>query len=326
MSAPAPSALSQRLEPVLQRLEEQRLAEQRKCDTAAMWCLGIGGVWALLAIVIGIAMGGVQWWIFLPLAVLLVIYVSFTLSSRKEYRNSFKILVMPALVAQFGDLKFFAQNGISEAEFSTARLFERPDRFSSEDLIEGKIGATKVRFSEVHAERRETHRDAKGNTTTHYVTFFRGLFFIADFNKRFNGVTFVFPEGLAGLLGGFGESLKALDGKLTGRGELVKLEDPEFEQQFVVLSKDQIEARYLLSSSLMRRFLDLKALFRNDISAAFVGESLYLAIEIRGNWFEPPSLSQPLNFEALGEVLHQLECATGVVETLDLNTRIWTKD
>lgn len=319
------SDLSQRLAPTLGHLEEQRLAEKRKCDTAALWCLGIAAVWALIAIGVGISNGGPQWWLFVPLAILLVIYIAFWTSSQNAYKTSFKSLVMPELVAQFGDLHYYHEGGLSEHEFNLANLYESPDRFSSEDLIEGHIGATHIRFSEVHAQRRETRRDSKGNTTTHYVTFFRGILFIADFNKQFHGITYILPEGVTGMLGGLGASLQSLGGKMTGRGELIKLEDPEFERHFKVFSTDQVEARYILSSSLMRRFLDLKALYGCTVSAAFMDGSLYLAVETGQNWFESPSLSTPLNFEALSTVIRQLQSSTAMVETLDLNTRIWTK-
>ena len=43
-----------------------------------------------------------------------------------------------------------------------------------------------------------------------------------------------------------------------GRGDLVKLENPEFESEFAVYSGDQIESRYILSSSLMERILSFK--------------------------------------------------------------------
>jgi hypothetical protein len=107
---------------------------------------------------------------------------------------------------------------------------------------------------------------------------------------------------------------------------LVALENPEFERVWKVFSTDQVEARYLLSSALMERFLALRSRYNCDISAAFLGGSLYLMIETDADWFEPPALKQPLNWESLGEIVTQLQTATALVEDLDLNTRIWTKE
>ncbi len=319
------SALPANLQPVLDALEEQRQANHQKCQNSLKWCLGAG----LIGIGIGLAVtatnGFSPLWAAAPLALALAVYAVIYNGAAGDYGSSFKAQVMPNLVAQFGALSFRGEVGLDESEFIAAGLFERPDRFSSEDLIEGSIGQTRLRFSEVHAESRETRTDSKGHTTTHYETIFRGLLFIADFNKNFAGTTYILPDGLTASLGNFGAGLQALGGKMSGRGELVRLEDPEFEAQFQVFSSDQIEARYLLSSSLMRRFLALRSQFGVPISAVLQRESLYLCIETGANWFEPPALSTPLSLDSLGEVLRQLQSATGVVETLDLNTRIWTK-
>ena len=65
------------------------------------------------------------------------------------------------------------------------------------------------------------------------------------------GVEFPFPK----LFGRLGRKLQSLN---VFRGELIRLEDPEFESHFVVYGSDQIEARYILSTSLMARITDFK--------------------------------------------------------------------
>lgn len=325
-AASPPDALHARLEPVLRHLESGRAAKSEKCRRVAQGCALFGGVGAAICAFLSLSGVAAFAWVALPLGLALLVWSSIVAGEKKEYQSGFKMMVMPELVAAFGALRYHGGAGLSEDDFNLANLHEHPDRFSSEDLVEGQIGATKIRFCEVQAQRRETRRDSKGRTTTHYVTFFQGLLVIADFNKHLTGTTYVLPEGLTGSLGNFGAGLQSLGGQLSGRGELVRLEDPEFERHFKAFSNDQIEARYVLSSSLMRRFLDLRAGFGGAVSACFRGESLYLTIALSNNWFEAPSLSTPLDFAALSGVLQQLQSATGIVEILDLNTRIWTKE
>jgi len=108
-------------------------------------------------------------------------------------------------------------------------------------------------------------------------------------------------------------------------GELVKLEDPEFERLFVVYSDSQIEARYLLSASLMARLTDFRNRHRHELRAGFVDSNLYIAISVRRNLFEPRvfrTLSDPALYR---EFWDDLALFTGVVEDLNLNTRIWSK-
>lgn len=321
-----PDALRTRLEPVLRILESGRAAHSEKCRRIAQNCALFGGIGAAICAFLALAHVADFGWVAVPLGLAFLVWAFVVEGEKKEYRNGFKMMVMPELVAAFGALRYRGEVGLSEDDFHLANLHARPDRFASEDLVEGQIGATKIRFSEVQAQRRETRTDSKGRATTHYVTYFQGLLVIADFNKHLTGTTYVLPEGMTGSLGNFGAGLQALGGQLSGRGELVRLEDPEFERHFKAFSNDQIEARYVLSSSLMRRFLDLRAQFGGAVSACFRGESLYLTIALAGNWFEAPSLSTPLNFKALSDVLQQLQSAAGIVETLDLNTRIWTKE
>ena len=51
----------------------------------------------------------------------------------------------------------------------------------------------------------------------------------------------------------------------------MKLENPDFEKTFDVYSTDQIEARYLLSPSMMERLLALEMCIRDSIKAAQTG-------------------------------------------------------
>ena len=314
--------LRARIEPTLVALEAERARQLNTCKTGALWCTALAFVGALIVAGVG---KGINIFMIAPVIIAIVIYSIVTSNAKNSYGGGFKTMVMPQLVKNFGDLSYSPQSGLSESEFNTANLYQRPDRYNCEDLIEGRIGATRVRLSEVHAEDEQQSTDSEGRTTTSYVTIFRGLFVIADFNKNFNGATYILPEGISGSLGSLGRSIQSLGGKLGGRGELVRLEDPEFERTFVCYSNDQTEARYILSSALMRRLLNLKAHFNDHVSAAFSGGSLYLMISKRDNWFEPPALSTPLTFEGVETTLRQLQMATGIVEELDLNTRIWSK-
>ena len=322
-SPPDTQTLRAQLAPTLAALEQERQGQAQTCANAAKWTAGAALLGVIIAFIVG--GGGPSLWLLAPIVLSLIVYIFISSGAKKYYSDSFKAFVMPELVKSFGELTFTGASGLSEADFNVSNLHSRPDRYNSEDLIEGRVGETRLRMSEVHAEREERHTDSKGHTTTSYSTIFRGLMMIADFNKNFAGITYVLPEGLSGSLGSFGRGLQSLGGAMGGRGDLVKLEDPEFERAFVVYSRDQIEARYLLSSSLMRRLLALKSQFDGEVCVAFIGGALYLTIAKRGDWFEPPALSTPLSFESVETTLRQLQMATGIVEDLDLNTRIWSK-
>jgi hypothetical protein len=240
-----------------------------------------------------------------------------------EYSRAFKYLVLGLLVRSLDEgLTYSAFHSITPAEFEESRLFPHYyDRFRGEDLVEGCLGQTRLKFSEVHAEYKSS--DGKNQT---WHTIFRGLFFVADFNKQFFGETVVLPDNLQAPLGRFGQTLQALGAKLTTqRGDLVKLEDPDFEREFVVYSTDQIEARYLLSNSLMRRILNFQRKTARSLYVSFAGGKIYVAVPCHKNMFEPSIFRSALSHAPLQEYLNDLRLMTGLVDEFDLNTRIWSK-
>ena len=244
----------------------------------------------------------------------------------KGFVADFKGTVVDGVV-RFCDpsLTYEPKQHISQPQFRESGIFQHGiDRFKGEDHVVGKVGATALEFSELHAEYKTTSTDSKGHTRTTWHTIFKGLFFIADFNKDFRGATVVLPDVAERLFGFLGKTLQKMN--FARSGELVKLEDPEFERQFVVYGDDQIEARYILSPSLMARIMDFKKSSGREILVSFVRSKVYVAIKTGKNMFEPRIFSTLLDFSLVRDYLQDLQFALGIVEELDLNTRIWTKE
>lgn len=242
-----------------------------------------------------------------------------------DYVHAFKTEVVGPIVKYIGsDLIYLPASGISESRFRSSAIFhQRIDRYHCEDMVQGTADKTRIEFSEVHAEYKTETRDSKGRRHTQWHTIFKGLFFIADFNKHFKGRTFVLPDTAEKLFGKFGQALQGL-GK--SHGELVKLEDPVFEKEFAVYSTDQVEARYILSPALMRRILEFKRKTGSTVYFSFCGGEVNIGISSRKNRFEPKLFSTVLDIELAREFVSDLQLALGIVEDLNLNTRIWTKE
>lgn len=237
----------------------------------------------------------------------------------REYTKNFKVGVIEKLV-KFLDARLdYSKNGfISQSFFEQSRLFlHRIDEYSGDDHVRGMLDKTKVDFSEIHAKY-VVH--TKNGRQEH--TIFKGLFFIADFNKHFNGRTVILPdfaEKHFGVLGSFFQE------KNMARDALVKLEDPEFEKLFAVYGTDQIEARYILSTGLMRRITAYKKKVKRNIHLSFVDDKVFIAIPYVKNLFEPRLFRTIVDFAPIQEYYEDLTTAISIVEELNLNTRIWTK-
>ena len=301
----------------LETLENKRKKILRKCMITFAVAAVIG-----LAVVVGIfANGSFNPVIFILLAAVLPIVCAVLVYSiqAKGYVSSFKQLIIARLV-KFVDegLAYNAKGFIDKPTFMLSQIFKtKPNKYKGDDLVEGTVGKTKIRFSELNAK----YESGSGKNKT-VKTIFKGLFFIADFNKHFSCQTVVLPDNAEKLFGRLGQKFQAMN---FTRGKLIRMEDPEFEKHFVVYGSDQIGARYILSTSLMQRIVDFKNRTQNNIHLSFVGSMVFVGISYRKNLFEPRIFTTLLDFEPIQEYFEDLQTAIGIVEDLNLNRRIWTK-
>ena len=218
-------------------------------------------------------------------------------------------VILPALKKLRPNLTYNESHYITESQFNSSNLFRRADRYNGEDLISGNNGKTEFSFSEIHAEEEHTTTDSDGNTDTSYSTIFKGIFMIAEFNKIIKNETYVYTSG----------------GKWFSRFKRVKMEDPLFEDRFNVYSNDQIEARYILTPAMMQRVSELEKRFNSKLFMSFIGNNVFIALGNSKNYFEP-NVSQEINEETISDVVAEIDSCIAIVDHLDLNTRIWTKD
>lgn len=243
----------------------------------------------------------------------------------KVYYKQFKEQVIKEIIRFIDErLSYSPSDKMSQSEFVKCGIFRTGiDRYRGDDHVKGKIDSTHIEFSEVHAEYKTTTVDSKGRTQTHWHTIFKGLLFSADFNKDFNTKTYVLTDTAEKMFGFLGTKLQKMN---KGRGDLVKLENPEFESEFVVYSGDQIESRYILSPSLMERILSFKKQTRKGIQLSFVASRLYVTVPYSKNLFEPKLFGDIVNFDHIKEYHNDLSLVLDLIQTLNLNTRIWTKE
>ena len=250
-------------------------------------------------------------------AVVVILIVFAIVSKIRSSRLTayYKSEVVPRIVSYIcPESTYSPGEGISYNLFVQSNLFIPPDRYSSEDLIEGQIGLTRFHFAEVHAEERVETHTRQGSTTVTRTTWrdiFRGFLFIADFNKDFNGQTTLKP--------------KTLLGGLIGRKQRVTLENEAFMELFDVRSTDQIEARYLLSPSLMERFVALAEKYGRCLSISFTQSYIIVAIPDYADHYEASIWRSIFHNNALKRDIWSVHNLTSIVEELNMNTRIWSK-
>jgi len=296
--------------PDLTVLEAQRKKVLRKIIIA-------GAVIVPICIVFSVFLKNVAHIIIIFSGFLWAVFVAFF---AREYVSHFKTNIIEKIVKFIGESLVYSKDSyVKQGLFTASCIFkDRVDEYGGDDYVTGMLEETKVQFSEIHAKR--VTRDSKGRRR--YQTIFKGLFFMADFNKEFKGITVVLPDTAERLFGHIGTMFQSWN---MGRADLVKLEDPEFEKMFVVYGKDQIEARYVLSTSLMRRIVEFKKKTKRRLFLSFVGSKIFVAVSYGRNLFEPRIFRTLLDFAPVQEYFEDLQMVVGIVEDLNLNTRIWTK-
>ena len=313
------------LDPTLKDLERLRLkalATRRKALGIALLCGGIGIAAALVVMgyVSGSPFAGILIAV-ISLIVALVIYHAVHGKACESYLIAFKQRAFTAATKITAPgVEYYPDLAVKRDLFERSGLFNsRIDRYHGEDCFSGKVGETEIHLSELHVQRKETSRDSKGRSKTRWVTVFRGIYLIADFHKYFRGWVLIEPDIAEATFGWLGRKLQGLS------GDLVRLENPEFERVFKVRSKDELEARYLLTPDMQQRLLGLRRRWPMGLSAALIDSQLHLAIPKTENWFEP-DLNQPADRSVqLSHFVEQLMCLLDIPRQLDLNTRIWTK-
>lgn len=244
--------------------------------------------------------------------------------AKRGFNQSFKNNVIGRIVKFIDEsLKFESDQYIAYNDFHRSDIFrQHADRYYGDDLVYGKIDKTDISFSEIHAAYKTTSSDDNGSKEK-WQKLFDGIFFIADFHKNFKGRHFVLPDFAEKSFGSFGKFFQKMN---KGRGQLIELEDPEFEKEFAVYGNDQVEARYILSSSMMRRILEFKKSRNKNIMISFVDSRINIAIPYTRRLFEPRFYSSLLKQEKNEEYFCDLNSAISIVEELNLNTRIWGKE
>jgi TM2 domain-containing membrane protein YozV len=202
-----------------------------------------------------------------------------------------------------------------------------PEGYWAEDFVEGMFGQTKFEFFEINYDSIYEHPyakklykgvnpiDLKSDYDIPERIPFRGLFFVAEFNKSFKGCTLIRPDDI----GIWPQWLR-----VTKR-EPVRLEDPEFEKLFAVYSTDQITARYILSTSLMKRITDYKNKVGRAIHISFIRNKIFIAIGHKKNSFEINIYKSLYDFDNSREYYNDFRIALDIIEDLNLNTQIWLK-
>jgi len=149
---------------------------------------------------------------------------------------------------------------------------------------------------------------------------FHGVFLVASFNKHFKSETIILPRSKVSFLS------KIIKYKIFDIFKVIKLEDVAFNKEFTVYSTDQVESRYILSTSFMQRLLSYRQKLKRKISISFAHDKMFLTIPHYINLFEPALFESFFDFAFIQKSYEAIKLYTDIVEDLHLNLRVWNKE
>jgi len=336
------------IKPQFEKLESIRKRISRRRKFVSFGVLVVIGVIILTVLTLGLLSGDIEEWldenIFIvigaTLPTLMIFGVITLFASRSirqpldKYREVYKeIVVQPVFKMLNTNWNYNPKGTVSMDAVRNSHIFGPIVDISCDDYISGKIGKTDfeccdlVTYGKAYNEHNEEIKREN----------FRGFFLHADFNKKLNGTVLVKPAP------------KVLLDLGSAR---VKMENPEFDKKFEVYTnmhnvlnavgggsvsdimaaargmssnENHIEARYVLTPRMMEAILNIEKSIGYRPVISFTENRVNFGFLTGKELFEA-NINKPISFDDIEEVYSLFTLIEVVINEMDLNTRIWTKE
>lgn len=257
--------------------------------------------------------------VFFVLSLGIIITAIVTAKPLKEFKLAFKdIFVKKSLDAVFTDLVYEPEKGLDESIISDTNMMYMGDRYTSNDYISGKYKNVNFIQADVHIEEEQTTTDSDGNTTTTWITLFRGRWMVFDFNKTFKANVQVSQKR-------FGNS------KISNWGENIKykkvmMEDQEFNNNFRVYAQSEHDAFYILTPSLMEKIKRLSTSISGKLLFCFIDNKLHIGLQNNKDSFEHSIFTKINEEEVINNISQDIKLITSFVDELSLDNDLFRKE
>lgn len=198
---------------------------------------------------------------------------------KKSFEKKIKKKVMPTLMKAVPGFYWQETPPVTQKDIKDCLIIPFTNFFRGfDDCFVGKYRGVDVAISEC---------DYSSSSNNSNTVVLEGVVIRIKMNKSFEGVTVVRPRKP-----GYRDKYDDLK---KHNMEEVKLEDSEFEKRYIVYSTDQIESRYLLTTSFIERFKNIEMAFESKFAyCSFYGDSVYIAPHSGKDLFAIGSLVRPV--------------------------------
>ncbi|MBR1374032.1 DUF3137 domain-containing protein [bacterium] len=233
-------------------------------------------------------------------AVFCFIVLAICLPMLAYYRQS-KESILPLIIKYFGDFTYTYKPSLSQLNLQQSCLMNTAQPIITDDGFTGQYDGVPVKIIDyqIKPDNQVAGSPAKPE---------RGIIFFASMNKNFSGQTIVL------------RNKRFKHGKVNVPNlQSVKLESVEFEKIYNVYANDQIEARYILTVTMMEYMLQLQRVFPKA-EFSFYNHNMLIRIRTVENFFECSHFFQTLlNPKTTDKIFTQLYLLFSIIKILQLN-------
>lgn len=279
----------------------------------------------IIGILISIVIGIVSFIIFnspFSFFILMVGIIITNIINKKPTRKftlAFKeTFVLKTLKSVFDDLIYEPEKGLDQSIIRNTKMMDMGDRYRSNDYISGKYKNINIIQADVHIEEERESTDSDGNTTTYWVTLFRGRWMIFDFNKSFKANIQVCQNGF------WNSKLSNWDSKI--KCKKVMMEDQSFNNNFKVYAQDEHDAFYVLTPSLMEKIKNLTNNISGKLLFCFIDNKLHIGIQNDKDSFEHGIFTKIDEEKVTNEISQDIKLITIFVDELSLDNDLFRRE
>lgn len=226
------------------------------------------------------------------------------------YKRKNKQSLLPLIANFFGNISYEENKEVPLSTFSQSLIMPQYDEIYSDDNFWGNYKGVSVNVMEYKIMQRR-YEIINQQQKERIIKKGQGVVFYARMNKNFKGKTLVAKD--KGLL----NILKRYNGL-----ERVGIESIDFEKAYEVYSNNQVEARYILTTSMIQHMLALKNNF-HQIEYSFFDEHIFINIKTKKNMFECSSFFRSIvNRKRIEKNFNEFYHLFSIIDTLKLNKQI----
>lgn len=341
-----------KIKPLMEEFEKKRKIEFSKCililsAAAVIIYICINRCinnFSEIAMLIGLAM---------PVVAVFILY-----NIEKDFSKDLKEKCLPKIVKAFGNMKWFnGKQKLSSNDIFRSDLFSEFNRRTDDDSFVGEYKDVDFTISET-----ALIFDSGGSKGRIVYRVFKGVMINFSSNKKIKNKTIIATKNdihikgrpwwiliaflmmLPGLLPQFVGEYTIKDGWYVGsllvlfstcvfvllflnkdkeKLNEIKLEDVEFNKHYKAFSSDEVEGRYLITTSFIERFKNLQTVFgAKKAKCSFYDNDIMFAISTRKNLFEIGNLFTPLtNPKHLTKFFNELSSILALIDYFKLDEK-----